>query len=166
MQCHWCFFFHLYKNWCREFWNSLGSSSRHQIAKATRITGFFNIEYFSKDCPGTGHRWRESTRDVCVSHLSCDQVFPVLESQPSITVVFLAFPKTEVDSFTIPSQLSTVKWAQEALVSSHSLRRKLKRTSVWPTAPFYSVSTSSQQIFIFVLVPKSRQTLPWPVMAI
>ena len=83
------------------------------------------IEDFSKDCPGTryGASPARNDYDVCVSRLIVIS-FSILDSQPSITVVFLAFPMYAGRVLQHPTIAFTVKWVQEALVSCPSSRRR------------------------------------------
>ena len=100
---------------------------------------------------------------VCVSHWSF-RFSSALECRSAITVVFLAF------SIEAGLVLHSSLMAFNGQVSSGSAGylpfvRLTGRTSAPPTTRLYALSTSSlQQIFAFMLVPKSLWTLPSPVL--
>ena len=100
---------------------------------------------------------------VCVSHWSF-RFSSALECRSAITVVFLAF---SIEAGLVLHSSLMVFHGQVNSGSAGYLPfvRLTGRTSASPTTRWYALSTSSlQQIFAFMLVPKSLWTLPSPVL--
>ena len=100
---------------------------------------------------------------VCVSHWSF-RFSSALECRSAITVVFLAF---SIEAGLVLHSSVMVFNGQVSSGSAGYLPfvRLTGRTSASPTTRSYALSTSSlQQIFTFMLVPKSLWTLPSPVL--
>ena len=124
------------------------------------------IEDFSKDCPGTryGASPARNDCDVCVSRLKC-HLFSILESQPSITVVFLAFPMDArgvihypTIGFPLASELR--KYWLVALRRDEGANSRVSESTV----PCICSERFLRKNFTFLLVPKSLWTLPLPIM--
>ena len=122
----------------------------------TKISTDFPIEDFSKDCPGTRYGASPARIDcvVCFSRLIC-HLFSILESQPSITVVFLfsngrrTSPSLSYHSFPPASELRK-HW----LVALRRDEGANSRVSDW--APFYAVSASSNRFSLSFPCPRVR----------
>ena len=148
----------------RKFSESLGAGASLAPCLCQRIPLGSIIDHLHNYGPGTrfGASQARFGCVVCVSHWSF-RFSAALECRSAITVVFLAF---SIEAGLVLHSFLMVFNGQVSSGSAGYLPfvRLTGRTSASPTTRSYALSMSSlQQIFAFMLVPKSLWTLPSPV---
>ena len=149
--------------WCTDTTQNAWGNTHSKFSWACRFTQ--KIDHLHNYGPGTrfGASQARFGCVVCVSHWSF-RFSSALECRSAITVVFLAF---SIEAGLVLHSSLMVFHGQVSSGSAGYLPfvRLTGRTSASPTTRSYALSTSSlQQIFAFMLVPKSLWTLPSPVL--